>query len=40
MERGIAFWANAALQRGLFELDQHLKSASREFGKGRYPSAG
>lgn len=40
MERGVAFWANAALQRGLFELDQQLKTSSEAFRRSRYPSTG
>jgi hypothetical protein len=38
MERGIQFWAEAALNMGLFELDRQLKDASRIFAARRYPS--
>jgi len=38
MERGLAYWADASLHIGLFELDQQLKEAAARFRRRRYPS--
>jgi len=39
LERGLAYWSDAALHIGLFELDQELKTASAAFQGKHRPSA-